>query len=258
MLRFVHISDTHIGPSTDYMLYGVNTHQKAEELVQFINNDLPFSPDFVLHTGDVAYDPDAQATRLAHDVLSQIKYPLYVVRGNHDDPNALRDYFANLPQGDGRLYYDFVVKDFHFIVLDTFGLVQPSGHLDDAQLEWLQKTLTASNARSIVMIVHHIPTITGNAWLDERMRIMNDDALFAILEPYQARIRGMFFGHIHDFSAHQHHGILCSSTAAAFSQFIYPENPDERFMVAEPGGFSLVTVRHDGPTTILHHLMGGH
>jgi hypothetical protein len=24
-------------------------------------NDVPFAPDFVLHTGDVAYDPDPEA-----------------------------------------------------------------------------------------------------------------------------------------------------------------------------------------------------
>ena len=258
-LRFVHISDTHIGATSDYLLYEVNTYQRAQELVLFLNNDLPFEPDFVLHTGDLCYNPDPDATQLAYDVLSQIKYPLYVARGNHDDPASMRTLFSNLPAGEGRIDYDFIQDNFHFIVLDSFGHEQPAGYLEDYQLDWLQEKLATSTATSIVMVVHHIPVKTGNVWLDERMRIMNNDAFFEILKPYHTRIRGIFFGHIHDFSTHLHQGILCSSTSAAFSQFIYPNHAKMRFTVTEPGGLSFVTLRHSGSATILHHqLKGGH
>lgn len=256
-LRFVHISDTHIGPTPDYMLYGVNTHEQATALIEFINNKLVFEPDFVLHTGDVMYDPDEAAAKPAFDILSQLKYPLYVVRGNHDDPDALRTHFGNLPDGKGRIRYDFAHNDYHFIVLDTFGREQPAGYLEDEDLAFLATTLDNSTARSVAIVVHHIPTITGNAWLDERMRIMNPDQFFEILLPHRGRIRGLFFGHIHDFSTHSMHGMLCSSTAATFSQFVYPEKWDDDVLITEPGGFSLVTLRHDGPTTIIHHLLKG-
>lgn len=256
-LRFVHISDTHIGPTPDYMLYNVNTYQEAQALVEFLNEQLPFSPDFVLHTGDVTYDPDPAATKLAYDLLSQINYPLYVVRGNHDDPDSMRDYFRGLPAGSGRLNYDFQVNNYHMIVLDSFGREQPAGYLEDDDLQFLQATLDMSTATNIVIVIHHLPTMTGNAWLDERMRIMNGDAFFEILMPYQDRISGMFFGHIHDFTTSMVNGILCSSTSAAFSQFLYPQHADDRLLITEPGGFSLVTLGHEGHTTILNHLTGG-
>jgi 3',5'-cyclic-AMP phosphodiesterase len=256
-LRFVHISDTHIGTTPDYELYGQNTYAQTTALIEFINNKLPFEPTFVLHTGDVTYDPDPAATEEAAKLLSQLNYPLYVVRGNHDDPDALRAHFAHLPAGEGRVRYDFLQQDYHFIVLDTYGREQPAGYLEDDDLDFLEMKLHASTARSLVIVLHHIPTITGNDWLDKRMRIMNDARFFELLESYRKRIRGIFFGHIHDFSTHQVQGILCSSTAAAFSQFIYPDDAEEPFMVTTPGGFSLVTLRHEGPTTILHHLPGG-
>lgn len=256
-LRFLHISDTHIGATPDYMLYGVNTLQRAQELVRFINTELPFAPDFVLHTGDLTYDPDPAATRLAYDVLSELNYPLYVVRGNHDDPASLRDYFTFLPSGGGRIDYDFTYNDFHFIVLDSFGREQPAGYLEDYQLKWLKERLDYSSAKSVVLVVHHIPVKTGNIWLDERMRIMNSEDFFDMLAPHQAHIRGLFFGHIHDFSTHYHRGILCSSTSASFSQFIYPNHANMRFAVTEPGGFSLVTLKHEGSATILHHQLTG-
>lgn len=254
-LRILHITDTHIGPNPDHLLYGYNTYQHSLRLVDYINNELPFQPDLVLHTGDVCYDPDPIAAKLAFDVLGKIKYPLYVVRGNHDDPDALRDYFPNLPSDSGRINYDFVINDYHFIVLDSFGRVQPAGYLAAEQLEWLASTLQSSTATSVVMVVHHLPVMTGNLWLDERMRIENQSAFFDVLEPYQARIRGLFFGHIHIPSTHVHRGILCSSAPAAFSQFIMPNSRDEQFTVTEPGGFSLVTLSHSG-VTVLHHQLG--
>ena len=89
------------------------------------------------------------------------------------------------------------------------------------------------------------------------MLIQNYPQLFETLVPYRDHIRGIFFGHIHDFSTHYVQGMLCSSTSAAFSQFIYPIEATKRFMVTEPGGLSLVTLRHNGHITILHHLLGG-
>ncbi len=74
MLRFVHISDTHINPDPQYGVYDgrPSTVEAARALVAEINA-LPFTPDFVLHTGDVAYDPDPDAYETCLDILSGIK-----------------------------------------------------------------------------------------------------------------------------------------------------------------------------------------
>lgn len=256
VLRFVHISDTHIGTSADYLLYGHSTAAAAQKLVDYINNSLPFEPDFVLHTGDVAYDPDPQAYDLAWQILGQLRYPLYVVRGNHDEPDAMRRVLPNLPDGSGRIDYTFERNEFRFIVLDTFGREQPRGYLEPYQIEWLTHQLHASPTTPIVMVLHHLPTATGNPWLDNHMLIDNHDALFAALAPHQQRIRGLFFGHIHAPSTTFRQGIICSSASAAFSQFIFPDvYPATQLEVTSPGGFSLVTLTPE-QTWISHHELG--
>lgn len=254
MLRFVHITDTHIGPESDYLLYGYNTFDWLKHLVGYINTDMPFEPDFVLHTGDVMYNPDLSACELAYSVLKDLKYPTYYVRGNHDDPEAMRQVLPNLPVGTGRINYDFVQKDFHFIVLDTFGLEQPKGYLEPPQLEWLQSKCQSSTARSLVIVIHHLPVVTGNGWLDGQMYIENHDTLFNVLSPFQNRIRGLFFGHVHCPTTTIRNGIICSSAASAFSQFIYPQKVSIHPTATSPGGFSLVTLSHD-QTWISHHLL---
>ncbi len=61
LLTFVHISDTHISqhPSYNTDFGEVTTLVGVKALVEQLNN-LPFEPDFVLHTGDVAYNPDPE------------------------------------------------------------------------------------------------------------------------------------------------------------------------------------------------------
>lgn len=255
-LQFIHISDTHIGTTADYLLYGHSTAAAAQKLVDYLNNDLPFEPDFVLHTGDVTYDPDPEAYKLAWQTLQQIRYPLYVVRGNHDEPDTMRRVLPNLPSGSGRIDYTFEVKGFRFIVLDSFGREQPRGYLEDTQLAWLSQQLALAEDKPVVISLHHLPTTTGNPWLDNFMLIENHDTLFATLAPHQSRIRGLFFGHIHSPSTTLRQGIMCSSAPAAFSQFSFPNvYPSTELTATAPGGFSLVTIAPE-QTWISHHELG--
>jgi 3',5'-cyclic AMP phosphodiesterase CpdA len=59
-LYFVHISDTHFGPTTDYTRHGHAPWPCAQELVHIINN-LTVKPAFVIHTGDVVTNPHPHA-----------------------------------------------------------------------------------------------------------------------------------------------------------------------------------------------------
>ena len=88
-LYFVHISDTHIGPTAVYQdRHNVAPYPCAERLVEIINK-LPTTPDFVIHTGDVVYDPDPAAFALAADLFSRLTVPIYYVNGNHDGKGLL-------------------------------------------------------------------------------------------------------------------------------------------------------------------------
>ena len=91
LLSFVHISDTHISADPHYNQDGA-MHTPlvgAKALVRQLNT-LPFPPDFVLHTGEVAYNPDETAYPVAYEVLSALKVPVYYLAGNHDDAATLQ------------------------------------------------------------------------------------------------------------------------------------------------------------------------
>ena len=65
---FVHISDTHIGPTAEYSRHGHYPLPCARKLVEIINT-MPVQPDFIVHTGDVVADPDSVSWMLAAEAF---------------------------------------------------------------------------------------------------------------------------------------------------------------------------------------------
>jgi 3',5'-cyclic AMP phosphodiesterase CpdA len=255
MIRFIHMSDSHLGVDTNHIQYGRNTWQDAKAMVEFINHDLDFEPDFVLHTGDVLNQPDANASRLAADLFKTLRFPAWYVVGNHDDRALMRADLLGHPPADGPLYYDFRVDEFHFMALDSRGDVDPQGFISADQLEWLAQTCKESDARSLAIVVHHLPLHLGVTWIDRDMRIMNDDVFFDVLRPHRERLRGMFFGHIHRATTGFRDGILCSASASTFMQFeMNPDDEQARFDTAAPAGYAIVTMTHT-QTTVTHHTL---
>ncbi len=256
MLKFIHMSDTHLGPTPDYTLHGRNTYQYTLALIQHLNQKLPFVPDFVLHTGDVTNYFEDEAGKLAAALFAELKYPIYYVAGNHDSPDVMRRFLLQQPEGGNDPFiYDFMVQDFHFLVLDTRGRPDPQGLVSEAQLNWLQEKCASSPARSLCLVVHHLPLKTGNSWYDRDMRVMNEEALFDVLKPYQMKLRGVFFGHIHRPYLGYRDGILCSSApSAAFQFYAWPDMPRSELDEVLQGGYSIVTMTHE-QTIVTHHFI---
>ena len=150
---FVHISDSHIGPTAEYSRHGHRSQPCAERAVEIINK-LPITTDFVIHTGDVVTEPDARSYRRAAEIFGELKMPVYFVTGNHD---RARDIHANLPMGQRQLLsnnsdvlsYAFEVKGYRFLVLDARGPdeIDPHGVLSEAQLEVVRAEATTAVVR---------------------------------------------------------------------------------------------------------------
>jgi len=244
-LTFVHISDTHIhqNPAYNKDYAEVTPYAGAKALVDHINA-LPYTPDFVLHTGDVAYNPDPGAYATCREILGAIKYPVYYVAGNHDEQEALWQYLQPGIGGAQASYYDFEVNGVQIIIADSNGPVEPpAGQVTDDQLAWLNRLCSAGDKRPLVIAVHHNVLPVKIPWLDGYMGIVNGEEFHAAILPARGRLRGVFFGHVHQNIDVYRDGILYSSTLSSWVQFdSYPGMvdtvPDPN---AEPG-YSLVMV----------------
>ncbi len=225
-LYFVHISDTHIGPTAVFQdQHGVRPYPCAERLVEIINN-LPTTPDFVIHTGDVVYDPDPAAFALAAELFSQLTVPIYYVNGNHDGKGQLAAYLPMGPKTDlsndpDTLSYAFAVKGERFVVVDARGPydIDPQGLFSEAQLEIVRNEAQADGPPLTIFM--HYPALPMNSeWMDANMLVQNGRSFHNLLLPAKARLRGVFHGHVHQNMQVLRDGIFYASIASAYSQFV--------------------------------------
>ncbi len=248
-LRFVHISDTHINPDPAYIKsYAAYTPMVGAEALVHAIQELPFQPDFVLHTGDVAYDPFPEAYAAVAEVLGKINAPIHYLAGNHDDAVALQQQVMGKADAQEYLYYEFEVKGVQIVCLDSNGPhdpTRPSGSVTQEQLDWLDEICRADDPRPLVVAVHHNVLPMQVPWLDDWMRLENPDALHDILRQASERLRGVFHGHIHQNTEVFQDGVLYVAAASSWCQFIsYPMPENERVApdFLTPPGFSVVTV----------------
>lgn len=245
LVTFIHISDTHIHSnpdhSRDFAQYPPNLGAKT--LVQAINQ-LPFNIDFVLHTGDVVYDPVPEMYSTARDILSQLKYPVHYVAGNHDAAGALQNTLIQNGDTGLQVHYTFEVNGVQFAIVDSNGASKPpAGHFTDAQLAWIGDICDADDPRPLVIATHHNVLPVGIPWLDNYMAVTNWQDFHQAILPAKRRIRGVFFGHVHQNIDIVRDGILYASTLSSWVQFLsYPQLDKTTGDPSAEPGFSLVMV----------------
>lgn len=209
-------------------------------------------PDFVIHTGDVAYDADPAAYELAAAIFSRLQVPVYYVNGNHDGVGLIKDYLPMGPKTDlsddpSTLSYAFEVRGERFVVLDTRGPddIDPQGLLSEAQLA-VARAEAQPDGPPLTIFMHHPIWPLNSEWMDANMLVRNGRLLHDILLPARHRLRGVFHGHVHQPMQTVREGILYSSVASAYTQF-----------AAWPGDVNVSHAFEDDPGYAFVHLLPG-
>lgn len=244
LLTFIQITDTHINPDPRYNEDGLSHTPLfgAKALVKRLN-ELPFQPDFVLHTGDVCYDPDPNAYEAARAIFSELKYPIYYLNGNHDDKAALQRMVVGrdpLPRFD----QEFEVNGVQIVCFDSQHPTEPTrGQISAEQLTRIDALARADDPRPLVVATHHNVLPIGIPWWDEFMIMENGEDFHRALLPARPRLRGVFHGHVHQATQTYRDGILYVSGLSSWYQI--HAMPGQERTVDDRGarpGFNVVRV----------------
>lgn len=249
MVRFIHITDTHLGRSPHFSLYGKQPLQYLQRVVNCIN-DLSFDVDFVLHTGDCVDDAHPDSYALFREAIGKLRFPVKYVVGNHDHVTHLQTALLNEASPLERIDYTFEVGGIRFVVLDTRGPTDPGGRVEPQQIEWLRRHCTPEGP-PLVLAMHHVPVPLDTPWLDtvppgwgdKHMFITNAAEVRSALRPARQRIKGVFCGHVHGLYQTVHDGILFVAGQSAFAPIVtLPDSDRVRNDEAQSPMFNLVTV----------------
>ena len=156
-LRFVQISDTHIGFDKPANTDVTGTLRAAVAKIKAA----PEAPAFVLHTGDLTHLSKPGEFDTLQQVLSELSVPVFYVPGEHD---VLEDdgksYLARFGKGTrGAGWYSFDQGGVHFIgLVNVVNLKAGSlGTLGGEQLEWLEKDVKRLKSSTPIVVFAHIP-----------------------------------------------------------------------------------------------------
>jgi 3',5'-cyclic-AMP phosphodiesterase len=234
------VTDMHVKAGGKLSYRVVDTESHLAKCVAHILA-LPQRPDAILFTGDLTdFGKAGEYDNLAR-LLAPLPMPVFLMPGNHDEPEAMRAGFpahAYLRQRTGRL--DYVIDDFavRIVALDSTIPRQSGGELHDAQLEWLDRTLAADPRKPTIVALHHPPFWTGIGHMD-RIGFAHPERLEAVIARHP-QVERVLSGHLHRTIFRRFGGTIASTCPSPAHQVALDLADDaaSRFMM-EPPAFQL-------------------
>ena len=156
LLRFVQVSDSHIGfqgpANTDV------TGSFTEAIDQI--NALGTRPDFVMHTGDLTHLSTPAQFDQVQQMLGEVRTGrVFTVPGEHDSVGdggrAYRQTFGAGTSGNG--WYSFDTHGVHFIALVNTLSLEKLGHLGTDQIDFVRKDVAGLKPDTPIVVFSHIP-----------------------------------------------------------------------------------------------------
>jgi 3',5'-cyclic AMP phosphodiesterase CpdA len=215
-IRFLHLSDLHIGANQQHALHGVNTESATRRLLAEASRRVP-DPAFVLVTGDLSDDAEVGGYRRLRDLLGAAfapATPVLVGLGNHDGRAAFRSGYLGETSGEAArpYFHATMVGGLRVVVLDSAVPGEVGGAIDREQMAWLDDRLGGPAPLGTLVAVHHPPIRCPVAWLNE-IGLAGSGDLEAVLR--RRGVLGVLSGHIHMAHAGAFAGTLCSVAPSA-------------------------------------------
>lgn len=203
-------------------------------------NALNPRPDVIVITGDLTDHGGAEEYANLRAILAAAEIPIYVIPGNHDSREALREAFAAdgyLP-AEGFLHYTIEGYPLRIVALDTHIPGEHGGLLCAERLDWLDRALSAAPAQPTLVMMHHPPFATGIRHMDKHA--LHNPGEFAAVIRRHEQIERILCGHLHRTIDHRFAGTIAGTAPATAHQLVLDINPDAPAeFTFEPAGYQL-------------------
>jgi 3',5'-cyclic AMP phosphodiesterase CpdA len=244
------ISDLHLLPDGAPWRGTVDTAALLRAAIARLNGLRP-RPDLVVLSGDLADRGGAATYRVLRELLAGLELPYLLMPGNHDDGAALRIAFPEQDfVGDPLLCQHRQTAAGDLLLLDTTVFHRSHGRFDDAQHDWLQRSLRPGVPT--LLFLHHPPFATGIGGMDG-IALHHGDRLAGWLAN-QPNVCGLFCGHVHRPVFTQWAGkpvVIAPSTAHQIALDLDGPASGLRYTLEPPG---LLLIRWFGAAPVVHVL----
>ncbi|VFR70368.1 3',5'-cyclic-nucleotide phosphodiesterase [plant metagenome] len=203
-MKFIHLTDTHL-VADGGELYGTNPKQRLRQAIAHLLARQP-DAEAVVVTGDLTHHGHAQAYAHLRECLSALTLPVYPILGNHDSRVVFKEYFPGVAQDEhGFIQYSVDFGSHLALFLDTNEPGVHWGVYCETRAAWLRARL-AETDRPVLLFMHHPFFPIGIPSMDF-LSLRDPAPLLAAIAGHEARIRHVFFGHIHRPICGQYRGM---------------------------------------------------
>jgi 3',5'-cyclic-AMP phosphodiesterase len=235
------ITDLHVRPRGQAACRVVETNMLTERAFDAVAA-LRRRPDVVLITGDLTDCGLVEENELLKSLLLRLPMPVYMVPGNHDRRDTLKQVFADWPTiVSDPDFIQFVVDDFplRLIGLDTVTPGSGGGALCARRLDFLARALAAAPQEPTVIFMHHPPFETGIAHMDAIGLTEGAERLAEIVRAH-GRVERILCGHDHRAIDTLFAGTLATVAPGVAHQVAFDLDPaHEGALVFEPPAYRL-------------------
>jgi 3',5'-cyclic AMP phosphodiesterase CpdA len=236
------ISDLHIKRPGALAYRRVDTAAYLMRCVDSLNALNP-RPDAVVITGDLVDQGDPDQYAHLRSLLAPLAMPYYLLVGNHDARDALRDTFHDreeLRTGGDFVQYAADIGPLRLIALDSMVPGQSAGLLCDTRLAWLADQLDAARDKPVIVALHHPPFVSGIGHMDElRLEPASAEKLAALVARHP-NVERVMCGHVHRPMFVRFGGTIASAVPAPAHQVALDLRDDApSAFTMEPPAFAL-------------------
>lgn len=259
-VHLVQITDTHIREPGRLAYNQVDTAAGLRITIDAVLA-LRQKPDAVVVTGDlVDFGRPAEYARL-RELLAPLTMPVYLMPGNHDDRDRLREAFPEQPwlapamrtaEGAAPIQYAARIGPLHLLTLDTVEPGQSHGELCDGRLDWLEAELQKRVGEPVIVAMHHPPFTTLIGHMDKIGLMSGIDRLGSILARHP-NVERVICGHLHRSIDVRFGGTIASTCPGPAHQVTLDLDPQaaSTFMMEPPGFRVLAWTPRTGVVTHL-------
>lgn len=216
VIRLLQVTDPHLFADAESELLGINTFASFQQVLSEIKSS-GFESDFILATGDFVQDGSEEGYHRFVKEIAQLGKKVFWIPGNHDfqpKMEAVFDVYKAIIQPHKHLLPG---EHWQVLLLDSQLYGVPHGMLSEDELAWLEHHLLMYPERNTLVVLHHHLVPTRSAWLDQH-NLRNPYDFSEVLAKHK-KVKGIFYGHIHQEVNAQWQGIPVFATPSTCIQF---------------------------------------